>query len=80
MTLKYGTKILTELLNFDDVKVNSYCQHEAIGIILQLEFLKKESNCPRCGKKSHRLHQNHRYLLKDLPLSGQAVYLRAISF
>lgn len=75
MILKYGNKILTELLNIDDVKVNSYRQHEAIGIILQVESLKKESNCPRCGKKSHRLHQNHRYLVKDLPLSGQAVYL-----
>ncbi len=75
MTLRYGTKILTELLNIDSVKVNSYRQHEGIGIILQIELLNQESNCPRCGKKSHRLHQNHRYLVKDLPLSGQAVYL-----
>jgi len=64
---------LTEILNLDSVKVNSYRQHEGIGIILQVELLKK--TCPRCGKKSHRLHQNHRYLVKDLPLSGQAVYL-----
>ena len=75
MTLRYGTKVLTELLNIDSVKVNSYRQHEGIGIFLQVELLKKESNCPRCGEKSHRLHQNHRYLVKDLPLSGQAVYL-----
>lgn len=75
MTSKYGTKTLTEILNLDSVKVNSYRQHEGIGIILQVELLKKESTCPRCGKKSHRLHQNHRYLVKDLPLSGQAVYL-----
>jgi len=73
MTSKYGTKTLTEILNLDSVKVNSYRQHEGIGIILQVELL-KESTCPRCGK-SHRLHQNHRYLVKDLPLSGQAVYL-----
>jgi len=75
MTLRYGTKVLTELLNLDSVKVNSYRQHEGIGIILQVELLNQESNCPRCGKRSHRLHQNHRYLVKDLPLSGQAVYL-----
>ena len=75
MTSKYGTKTLTEILNLDSVKVNSYRQHEGIGIILQVELLKKESTYPRCGKKSHRLHQNHRYLVKDLPLSGQAVYL-----
>lgn len=75
MTAKYGTKILTELLNLDSIKVNSYRQHEGIGIIIQVDSLNKESTCPRCGKKSHRLHQNHRYLVKDLPLSGQAVYL-----
>ena len=75
MTAKYGTKILTELLNLDSIKVNSYRQYEEIGIILQVDSLHKESTCPRCGNKSHRLHQNHRYLVKDLPLSGQAVYL-----
>lgn len=75
MTAKYGTKILTEILNLDSVKVNSYRQHEGIGIILQVDSLNKESTCPRCGNKSYRLHQNHRYLVKDLPLSGQAVYL-----
>ena len=75
MTAKYGTRILTQLLNLDSIKVNSYRQHEGIGIIIQVDSLNKESTCPRCGKKSHRLHQNHRYLVKDLPLSGQAVYL-----
>ena len=75
MTSKYGNKTLTQILNLDSVKVNSYRQHEGVGIILQVELLKKESTCPRCSKKSHRLHQNHRYLVKDLPLSGQAVYL-----
>jgi len=72
MTSKYGTKTLTEILNLDS-KVNSYRQHEGIGIILQVELLKKESTCPRCGKKSHRLHQNHRYLVKDLPLWSSGV-------
>jgi len=42
MTSKYGTKTLTEILNLDSVKVNSYRQHEGIGIILQVELLKKK--------------------------------------
>ena len=75
MTLKYGTKVLIKLLNIESVKVNSYRQHVGIGIILQVESFKKESTCPRCSKTSHRLHQNHQYLVKDLPLSGQAVDL-----
>ncbi len=51
MALKYRIKILTEILNLDDIKVNSYRQHEAIEIILQVELLKKESDCHHCGKK-----------------------------
>jgi len=65
MTSKYGTKTLTEILNLDSVKVNSYRQHEGIGIILQVE-LKKKVLVLVVVKSS--LHQNHRYLVKDLPL------------
>ena len=37
-----------------------------IGIILQVESIHKESYCHHCGTKSNRLHQNHRYVVKDL--------------
>lgn len=66
MNSKYGT-ILTEILNLEGIKVTSHRQHEGIGIILQLESLNKQSICPHCGTSSHRLHQNPRYLVKDLP-------------
>lgn len=75
MTSKPGTKLLTELLALEGVKVVAHSRYEALGIILHLEAELKEGICPRCGRKSHRLHQNHRYLVKDLPLSGQPVYL-----
>jgi hypothetical protein len=35
-----------ELLNIEDIKVVSHCQHEGIGITLQVEPTKKESVCP----------------------------------
>jgi transposase len=66
---------MTELLNLEQLKVTSYRQHLGIGIILQVESLKSYSICQHCGTKSHRLQQNNRYLVKDLPLSGQRVYL-----
>lgn len=75
MTSKAGTKLLTELLALERVKVVAHSQYESLGIILHLEAEQKESICPRCGRKSLRLHQNNRYLVKDLPLSGQPVYL-----
>jgi transposase len=68
-------KVLTELLKIEGIKVCSYRQHEGIGIILQVKSINKESVCPRCETKSHRLHQNHRYIVKDLPFGEQQVYL-----
>jgi transposase len=75
MRTKNEIKFLTKLLNIEGIKVISHRQHEGIGIILQLEQIGKESSCPRCGTKSHRLHQNHRYLVKDLPWGENFVFL-----
>ena len=75
MSAKKGIKLLTELLNLERIKVISHRQHERIGIILQLEPIRKESVCPRCQTKSHRVHQNHRYLVKDLPWGEKPVFL-----
>ncbi len=69
------TKLLTELLNLESVKVTKYQNLSQIGLILATEVLTKETCCDRCGKKSQKIHQNHRYLIKDLPISGQPVYL-----
>lgn len=75
MRTKKEIKFLTKLLNIEGVKVISQRQPDGIGIILQLEQIGKDSNCPRCGTKSHRLHQNHRYLVKDLPWGENLVFL-----
>lgn len=69
------TKLLTELLNLESVKVTKYQNLPQIGLILHLESLTREASCTRCGQKSQKIHQNHRYLVKDLPMSGQPVYL-----
>src|SRR5919199_4863036 len=75
MTAKKGIKLLTELLNIEGIKVMSQRQHEGIGIIFQIEPIRKESVCPRCQTKSHRVHQNHRYIVKDLPWEEKPVFL-----
>ena len=69
------TKLLTELLNLESVQVTKYIIIPGIGLILHLESLTREAFCDRCGQKSQKIHQNHRYLVKDLPISGQPVYL-----
>jgi transposase len=75
MTRKAETKLLTELLNIERIKVVGYSQHEGIGIILQIEAESQEGICPSCGRKSQRLHQNHRYIVKDLSWGENPVFL-----
>jgi transposase len=75
MLRKQDIKILTELLDLKDVKVISHRLHDGIGMILKTESTKSYSSCPRCGTKSHRLHQNHRYIVKDLPFGEKSVFL-----
>ena len=75
MSSKSHSKILTELVNLEGVKVTNYIQHEGVGIILHLSSERDEAICTRCGNLSHKIHQNHRYLVKDFPLMGQPVYL-----
>ncbi|WP_226889246.1 transposase family protein [Nostoc sp. MG11] len=75
MASKRDIKILTELLDLGDVKVISHRLHAGIGIILQTESEKLYSICPKCGTKSHKLHQNHRHIIKDLPFGEKQVFL-----
>ena len=75
MVHKNDIKILTELLDLDDIKVISHRLHEGIGIILKTESKKLDANCPNCGTKSHNLHQNHRHIVKDLPFGEKSVFL-----
>lgn len=72
---KKDIKILTELLGLENVKVISHRLHDGIGIILQTESKISNSICPKCGTKSHKLHQNHRYIVKDLPFGDKPVFL-----
>lgn len=75
MTGKRDIKILTELLDLSGVKVISHRLYVEIGMILQVEQEKPFSICPKCGTTSHKLHQNHRHIIKDLPFGGKEVFL-----
>jgi transposase len=75
MIRKKGIKALTEILDIEGVKVISHRLHAGIGLLLQTESTLSCSTCPRCGTSSHRLHQNHRYIVKDLPFGEKPVFL-----
>ncbi len=67
--------LLTELLGLPGVEIKQYA---ALGneLMLQVEAQTQEATCPRCGQVSRHRHQNHRYLVRDLSMSGRTVFLR----
>ena len=65
---------MTQLLNLPGVIVEDSLETEST-IILSVRATNKTAVCPRCDQKSHRLHQNKRHLVKDLPISNRAVIL-----
>ena len=68
--------LMTKLLNIEGVTVKSYQIIENIGITIYLDNSNKKAICPDCGKKTDKLHQNHYYVVRDLPLGEQKVYLQ----
>lgn len=76
MITKSQLKLLTEILNLPGMLVTGYQRHQTIGIVLNIVKEDLESVCPRCGCPSDQLHQNHFYLVRDLSVFTEAVYLR----
>ena len=67
--------LLTELLNIESVDVIGYTNGND-HIALEVCNKTKNAICPRCGGESTTVHQNHRHLAQDLPISDRDVYLR----
>ncbi|MDB9511229.1 ISL3 family transposase [Kamptonema animale CS-326] len=65
---------MTKLLNLPGVLVENSQQTEDT-LIFFVKSDKKTALCPRCGQRSHRIHQNQRHLVKDLPLGNREVVL-----
>jgi transposase len=66
---------LTELLNLPGVVVE-WSRNLGQELILDVEIDAPFTSCPHCQEVSHHLHQNHGYLVRDLPFGEKQVYLR----
>ena len=68
-------KNLTQILSLPGVIVQSQKNIEK-ALVLEVESEGKTARCPKCEKISHRLHQNHWHLIKDLPWGETEIFLR----
>lgn len=67
--------LLTRLLRLPGIEVEDYQDHGE-HLILEVEAHHDCATCPRCGNESAHLHQNHGYLVRDLPISERSVLLK----
>jgi len=65
---------LDRLLNLPNTTVESFKEEEN-KIVLKLQFLRDNSNCPHCHTASDELKQNRPMLIRDLSVFGKVVYL-----
>ena len=68
-------KLMTNILNLPGVIVEDYKQTTET-LILVVKSQTTTAKCPLCGQSSNHLHQNYRYLVRDLPMGDREVILR----
>ena len=66
---------LENLLKLSKVRIRNVIQ-EGTEAFLILGCNEEEVNCNYCGNLTDQLHQTNHVLVRDLPISGQTVYLK----
>lgn len=67
--------LITKLINFDGVKATDYHFITDNEILITLESQTPEHCCPNCHSITNKIHQNHYYRVRDIPLSSYEVLL-----
>ncbi|MHC5897693.1 transposase family protein, partial [Nostoc sp.] len=67
---------ITKVINIEDIKVVNYDFITEDEIVVEIQNQSKFSQCPRCGKTTNKTHQNHWYMVRDIPMSDYQVILK----
>ena len=70
-------EVLTQLLAIPHYEVVGVTFGKAC-LTLDIHSTAEGGMCPRCGQFCTTLHENHTRLVRDLPISGKACYLRFV--
>jgi transposase len=66
---------ITQIIKFPDFKVTNYHFITDNEILIELEKKEAIATCPHCHKNTDKVHQSHRYRVRDIPLSSWDVFL-----
>jgi len=67
--------LISKLIDFDGFKAIDYHFITDNEILITLESKISESVCPHCQSLTSKVHQNHYYRIRDIPLSTYDVFL-----
>ncbi|YAF95973.1 MAG: ISL3 family transposase [Nodularia sp. CChRGM 3473] len=67
---------ITKVINIEDIKVVNYDFITDDEIVIEIQNQSKLGQCPRCGKTTNKTHQNHWYMVRDIPMSDYQVFLK----
>lgn len=67
---------ITKVINLEDIKVINYHFITEDEIVIEVENKLKVGQCPDCGNTTDKIHQNHWYTVRDIPLSDYQVLLK----
>ncbi|MDB9496368.1 transposase family protein [Spirulina major CS-329] len=66
--------LLDDLINLPKVRIRNVIK-ESTETFLILDCLEEEVTCPHCENKTDKIHQTRTKIVRDLPISGQIIYL-----
>ncbi len=66
---------ITNIINFEGFKATNYHFITDNELLIELENKERLSICPHCHKPTDKVHQSHRYRVRDIPLSSYEVFL-----
>ncbi len=66
---------ITKIIKFEGFKATNYHFITENELLISLENKENLSTCPHCQKNTDKVHQSHRYRVRDIPVSSFDVFL-----
>jgi transposase len=66
---------ITKVIKFEGFRATNYYFITEDELIIELENQESQAICPNCGKLTDKVHQSHRYRVRDIPWSSWDIFL-----
>jgi transposase len=66
---------ITTIIKIEGFKVINYQLITENELLIELENKETKATCPSCHKTTDKVHQSHRYRVRDIPMSSWDIFL-----